>query len=317
MKKFNEITAQTEGSFEFMALVTAVSVRPTKTGKDYLDLELTTREGVLKAKKWSATEADKTIKVGDVIKGSAKINVYQGSLSLVLSDMTPVSVDPSEFKLTVIEPVDSLVDEFYGYVEAIENENLKTIVLDLLSKDEIKDNFFKHPAAKSCHHAEENGLLYHTTRMLRAANALVDVYNKITTVVNKDLIFTGIIFHDMGKIKEMAMTAAGNGEYTKYALIGHIVMGAIEVSRYADKGMISEETAFQLEHIILAHHGKLEYGSPVVPATPEAVLVSMVDNLDAKLFACQNDMLRIQPGEIARDGNFTLEGAHVYYPPTL
>lgn len=317
MKKFNEITAQTEGSFEFMALVTAVSVRPTKTGKDYLDLELTTREGVLKAKKWSATEADKSIKVGDVIKGNAKINVYQGSLSLVLSDMVPVSVDPSEFKLTVIEPVDSLVDEFYGYVEAIENENLKTIVLDLLSKDEIKDNFFKHPAAKSCHHAEENGLLYHTTRMLRAANALVDVYNKITTVVNKDLIFTGIIFHDMGKIKEMAMTAAGNGEYTKYALIGHIVMGAIEVSRYADKGMISEETAFQLEHIILAHHGKLEYGSPVVPATPEAVLVSMVDNLDAKLFACQNDMLRIQPGEIARDSNFTLEGAHVYYPPTL
>lgn len=317
MKKFNEITAQTEGTFEFMALVTAVSVRPTKTGKDYLDLELTTREGVLKAKKWSATETDKTIKVGDVIKGNAKINVYQGSLSLVLSDMTPVSVEPSEFKLTVIEPVDSLVDEFYGYVEAIENESLKNIVLDLLSKDEIKDNFFKHPAAKSCHHAEENGLLYHTTRMLRAANALVDVYNKITKVVDRDLIFTGIIFHDMGKIKEMAMTAAGNGEYTKYALIGHIVMGAIEVSRYADKGMISEETAFQLEHIILAHHGKLEYGSPVVPATPEAVLVSMVDNLDAKLFACQNDMLRIQPGEIARDGNFTLEGAHVYYPPTL
>lgn len=317
MKKFNEITAQTEGSFEFMALVTAVSVRPTKTGKDYLDLELTTREGVLKAKKWSATEADKSIKVGDVIKGNAKINVYQGSLSLVLSDMVPVSVDPSEFKLTVIEPVDSLVDEFYGYVEAIENENLKTIVLDMLSKDEIKDNFFKHPAAKSCHHAEENGLLYHTTRMLRAANVLVDVYNKITKVVDRDLIFAGIIFHDMGKIKEMAMTPAGNGEYTKYALIGHIVMGAIEVSRYADKGMISEETAFQLEHIILAHHGKLEYGSPVVPATPEAVLVSMVDNLDAKLFACQNDMLRIQPGEIARDGNFTLEGAHVYYPPTL
>ena len=317
MKKFNEITAQTEGLFEFMALVTAVSVRPTKTGKDYLGLELTTREGVLKAKKWSATEADKAIKVGDVIKGSAKVNVYQGSMSLVLSDMVPVSVDPSEFKLTVIEPVDSLVDEFYGYVEAIENESLKNIVLDLLDKDEIKDNFFKHPAAKSCHHAEENGLLYHTTRMLRAANALVDVYNKITTVVNKDLIFTGIIFHDMGKIKEMAMTAAGNGEYTKYALIGHIVMGAIEVSRYADKGMISEETAFQLEHIILAHHGKLEYGSPVVPATPEAVLVSMVDNLDAKLFACQNDMLRIQPGEIARDSNFTLEGAHVYYPPTL
>ena len=317
MKKFNEITAQTEGSFEFMALVTAVSVRPTKTGRDYLDLELTTREGVLKAKKWSATEADKGIKVGDVIKGNAKINVYQGSLSLVLSDMTPVSVDPSEFKLTVIEPVDGLVDEFYGYVEAIQNESLKAIVMDLLNKDEIKNNFFKHPAAKSCHHAEENGLLYHTTRMLRAANALVDVYNKITKVVDRDLIFVGIIFHDMGKIKEMAMTAAGNGEYTKYALIGHIVMGAIEVSRYADKGMISEETAFQLEHIILAHHGKLEYGSPVVPATPEAVLVSMVDNLDAKLFACQNDMLRIQPGEIARDGNFTLEGAHVYYPPTL
>lgn len=315
--KFNEITADLKEEFEFVALITALSTRPTKTGKDYMDLELTTKEGILKAKKWTIASTDKTLKVGDAIEGTAKVNVYQGAISLVINEMTKVSIDASEFKLTVIEPVNALVEEFYGYIEAIENPHLKAMASDLMEKEEIKNNFFIHPAAKSCHHAEENGLLYHTTRMLRAAKQLCECYNHSSQVVNRDLIYTGIIFHDIGKIWEMSMTPAGNGEYTKYSMLGHIYLGALEVYKYYAKGVIDEETAFQLQHIILSHHGKLEYGSPVVPMTPEAVLVSMIDNTDAKLFACQNDMLRLHPGEMSKDGNFSLDGAHVYYPPQI
>lgn len=151
--------------------------------------------------------------------------------------------------------------------------------------------------------------------MLRAADGLCDCYNRVADVVNKDLVLTAIIFHDIAKIWEMEKTPAGNGEYTKYSLIGHIVMGAMKVQEYKLKGMIDDELAFQLEHILLAHHGKLEYGSPVLPATPEAVLVNKVDDLDAKMFAVQNDLLRLRPGELAKDSDYGLDGAHAYNPP--
>ena len=315
MTKFNEITTETEGDFEFVALITAKENRPTKSGKDFLDLELTTKEGILKAKKWTVLESDKNLKVGDSVEGIAKVNVYQGQLSLVISEMKKVAIDPSEFKLTVIEPVDDLIEEFYEYINKIQNSQLKNIVNDVLESDEVRDKFFDHPAAKACHHAEENGLLYHTTRMLRAADCLCDCYNRVAKVVDKDLVLTAIIFHDIGKVQEMEKTPAGNGEYTKYSLIGHIVMGAMKINEYCFKGMIDKELAFQLEHIILAHHGKLEYGSPVLPSTPEAILVSKIDDLDAKMFAVQNDILRLRPGEMAKDLNYGLDGAHTYNPP--
>ena len=317
MIKFNELTPELEGEFEFVALITAKENRPTKSGKDFLDMELTTREGILKAKKWTITESDKALKIGNVIEGTAKVNMFQGQMSLIISDMRKVDIEPSEFKLTVIEPLDDLVEEFYSYIKKIKNSQLKEIINDLLESDEVKNKFFDHPAAKACHHAEENGLLYHTTRMLRAADGLCDCYNRVAKVVDKDLVLTAIVFHDVGKVKEMEKTPAGNGEYTKYSLIGHIVMGAMKVNEYMIKGMLDEELAFQLEHIILAHHGKLEYGSPVLPATPEAVLVNKIDDLDAKMFAVQNDILRLRPGELAKDSDYGLDGAHAYNPPRM
>lgn len=312
MIKFNEIKSDMTENFEIVALITKFMIKPTKSGKDYIDMELTTKEGVMSAKKWTLEPDDKLIKVGNVIEATASVNVFQGRVSLVIQSMKSVSIDPSEFTLTVIEPVDALKEEFNGYVNEIENPQLQNVVKDLIQKN---PQFFDHPAAKSNHHAEENGLLYHTTRMMRAAKALCECYNKVEQVVNKDLVLTAIIFHDIGKILEMEKTATGAGEYTKYSLIGHIVLGAMMIDEYNKMlGMLDDELAFQLEHIVLSHHGKLEYGSPVLPATPEAILVSMVDNLDAKLFTVQNEELRLQEGEMSKDSNFALEGARVYKP---
>lgn len=311
MIKFNEIKADMTESFEIIALVTKCLIKPTKSGKDFMDLELTTKEGIMSAKKWTLEPEDKNIKVGSVIEAMVVVNVYQDRISLVIQSMKTVSIDPSEFKLTAIEPIKDLKKEFNSYIENISNEQIKNVVKDLISNN---PNFFNHPAAKSNHHAEEYGLLYHTTRMMRAGNALCEVYNKVSQVVNKDLVIAGIAFHDIGKIQEMDKTTTGAGEYTKYSLIGHIVLGAMAINDYKNKGMLDDETAFQLEHIVLSHHGKLEYGSPVLPSTPEAVLVSMIDNLDAKLFTVQNEELRLQEGELAKDSNFALDGAHVYKP---
>lgn len=311
--KFNEINEKIVGGIEFVALITKLEKRPTKSGSDYLTLELTTKEGILPAKKWKINNDDNQLKVGDVIEGTATVDNYGGTISLVIQEMKKLAIDPAEFTLTAIEPVDEVIKEFKTYVDSIQKEELIKVVTELLD-NEVLEKFYNHPAAKSNHHAEVHGLLYHTTRMMRAADALCLCYNKNQNLVNRDLVIVGILFHDIGKLMELDVLPTGAGEYTKYSLIGHITLGAMKIEEYRLKGLLSEEIAFQLEHIVLSHHGKLEYGSPVVPATIEAKIVSAVDGLDASVFAIQTEQLRMRPGELSKNNVFSI-GSKVYYPP--
>lgn len=313
MITFDKITPDMEDLIDIVALITKYETRPTKSGKDYLDLELTTKEGVMLAKKWTILPEDKEkIKNGTVIKAKAKVNVYQGNMSLIIDSMQPIAIDASEFKLTAMEKVNDITEEFKSYLNSISNKKLKVVLDDLMTKSGEK--FYIHPAAKANHHNEEHGLLYHTTRMLRAADALCSCYNKEKEVVNRDLVLTGIVFHDIAKLDELEQAPTGAGEYTKMSLLGHIAMGAMKIESYHLNGMLDDETALQLEHIVLSHHGKLEYGSPVVPCTPEAVLVSMIDNLDAKLYTVQTEELRLHAGEMAKNSIPSLDGARIYKP---
>lgn len=313
MIKFNQLKpemAQTNEVLGFVGLVTKTEIRPMKTGKDFLSLELTSKEGIVNAKKWTVTKADQTLKVGQVVEGTAKVDEYQGTLSLNIQDMNVVDIDPAEFKLTAIENVHNLTNELKGYVENIQNDSIKNIVVDALTK--AGEKFYIHPAAKAMHHNEEHGLLYHTTRMIRAAVALVPVYdNEPERPINKDLIVAGIIFHDIGKLEELEQIATGAGEYTKASLIGHICLGYKAICGYEKDGMIDEETAFQLSHVVLSHHGKQEYGSPVTPAFREAFIVNTVDGLDAKMMAAETEMLRLQEDELGKNTNLCV-GGHVF-----
>ena len=317
MIKFNEINRQmaTDGTIvQFVALITQFQLRPMKNGRDFMNLELTTKQGVMNGKKWTVTTEDREkIKNGIVVECTAKIDEYEGKLNFNIQEIKPVEIDINEFVLTAIEPAKALEEEFKGYVKQIKNKKIKAVIEDLMNNPDVAEKFWIHPAAKSMHHNERHGLLYHTTRMLRAAMALVPVYDREDNHINKDLIIAGIIFHDIGKVYELDQIATGAGEYTKQSLIGHICLGYKWICEYEFKGMLDKETAFQLGHIVLSHHGKQEYGSPVSPSFKEAAIVNAVDGLDAKMMAMETEMLRLQPDQIGDNTNLCV-GSHVFKP---
>lgn len=162
-----------------------------------------------------------------------------------------------------------------SYLNKIENKNLKLITNELYKKNE--NRFYTHSAATKFHHAYVGGLAYHTLTMLKLSEPFVSMYNYL----NKDLIFSGIILHDMAKIDEIT---GADGEYTKEGLlIGHLVMITLEIEKIAAKyGIEHSEEALLLKHIVLAHHGMLNFGSPKKPQTGEALLIWFLDTIDSK-----------------------------------
>ena len=317
MLKFNQLTPEMTDAFDFLALVSNMETRPTKTGKDYLQFDLVSKEGVISGKKWTITPADKEIKNGTVVQATGTINMWQGSMSIIIKEWKAVEIDPTEFQLTAIEKFDLIKQEFEDYIKTLRNPGCIALVDMVLNIPEVQERFFKWPAAKANHHAEENGLLYHTTRMLRAADALMPVYNHGgKNVLNRDIVMTGIILHDIGKCYELEPDDSGAGHYTKYALLGHIPLGFAEIVKAHERELIDDEMYIVLGNVVLGHHGQLEYGSPVKPATADAILVSYIDNLDATLMAYETECLRLQPGERAEKTNMSV-GTPAYKPLPL
>ena len=178
------------------------------------------------------------------------------------------------------------------YLNKIENETIKLITDELYKK--YYNKFYVHPAATKFHHAYVGGLAYHTLTMLDIASPMLDVY----TYLNKDLVYSGILIHDMAKIDEMTGV---DGEYTKEGqLIGHLVMISMEIDKIAIKHNVENtEEVLLLKHIVLAHHGVLHFGSPKKPQIGEALLIWYIDTIDSK-FATLGDVY-----EETLEGQFT------------
>jgi 3'-5' exoribonuclease len=252
----------------------------TKNGKPYLDLELSDKTGSIKAKVWSEAIA----KVGELKAGS--VYAFDGAvqndsygLGASITKATEVdNIDTSAFVPKSSKDVSSMKLEFESYIERIKNKHLKKLVWDTLD-DEMYQRFLKSPAAYYIHHAYENGLLEHTLDMLKMSEPIKDAYPKI----NYDLLLTGIIFHDLGKVFEYSLGTAV-GVTTEGKLLGHIFMGAEYVKSKADKGM-PKELLDEVIHMILAHQGQLEFGSPIKPKTTEAVALYHLDDASTKINA--------------------------------
>ena len=174
-----------------------------------------------------------------------------------------------------------MFDSLMSIISTIENPHLKTLLELIFSNEEIADSFQKAPAAKGFHHAYIGGLLEHTLSVTQLLDLVADHYQQ----ANRDLIITGGILHDIGKIRELSFKGSMN--YTDEGrLIGHIVM-AVELvdTKIAEISDFPKQLALELRHILLSHHGTLEYGSPKRPKTIEALIVNFIDDLDAKMNA--------------------------------
>lgn len=256
----------------------------TKAGKPYESLVLQDKTGTLDAKIWDPSSngieecdaLDYVNVMGDVIS-------FQGNLQLNIKRLRKASegeYEPADYLPVSQYDPEEMYCELQGYVRSITNPYLKKLAGDLFLEDEDFAKRFKfHSAAKSVHHGFVGGLLEHTLSVTKLCAFFADTYE----MLNRDLLITAALFHDIGKLEELSVFP--ENDYTDEGqLLGHIAMGMEIVGmRIRAIDGFPRRLANELKHCILAHHGELEYGSPKKPAIPEAVALNFADNLDAKM----------------------------------
>jgi 3'-5' exoribonuclease len=283
-----------------MLVVRKLAVKTAANGNPYLLAELGDRTGSFTCTVFSdgpAFEALRSAPEGAVVRVEGKVETYQGRLSPKLSRASVVPADQltapevlANLVETAPEDADTLWREFTQFVDSVSSAELRATVRNVL--DEVGDAFRTAPAATMMHHAYRHGLLEHTVHMAKAAKALLPLYAE----VDPDLAMAGILLHDAGKTLEYeGPLAAKRGR--RGVLHGHVVLGYQLVRKAALKAKLDPERTERLEHIILSHQGKLEWGAATMAATPEAVFVSMIDNLDAKMGMVQRALRNAAPGD--------------------
>lgn len=266
-----------------------------KTGKPYMNLVLMDCSGEIEARVWEDADRYAAQAVQDALMAVVgRCSVYQGRRQVVVSKLQVLREDELDLKDFVPEgtlDADVLYEKLMGYVESMQDPYYKALALSVLREDaDIVDRIKRAPAAKSMHHAYKAGLIEHVVSITGILDSLASHYGKI---VDRDLMFLGGFFHDIGKLWELSYDRVT--EYTTEGkLIGHLVMGVELVDRKIREleakpgrlpGKFPEEKMLLVKHLILSHHGLLEYGSPKRPKCLEALLVHMVDDMDSKVNA--------------------------------
>ncbi len=258
-------------------------VLQTKAGKSYYSLILQDKSGTVDGKIWDLGPGIDHFDAMDYIRVDAQVVSFQNSLQMNIRRVHKChegEYDPREYMPCTEKDVKELYQELTCYIKSMKNEYLRTLAGNYFIEDKAAAKAFaNHSAAKAVHHGFIGGLLEHTVGVTR----LCDYIAKNYPVVNRDLLLTAAMFHDVGKIQELS-TFPENDYTDAGQLLGHIYIGAELVGKLASEVPgFPEKLKHELMHCILAHHGELEFGSPKKPALVEALALSMADNLDAKL----------------------------------
>jgi 3'-5' exoribonuclease len=268
-------------------MVTDPILRSTTRGDLYIAMYVSDRTGQLNGRMWQASETvyNALPKPGFVhIQGRSEL--YANNLQIVVNNVGVVDagkVNLDDFLARTDKDVSQMFEEVKKIIGQIKNPQLKALVEQFLADTELTERFCKAPAAMKLHHSFLGGLLEHTHSMLRVAVAILPLYPQ----VQPDLVLAAIFLHDIGKTEELTYDIAFS--YTDSGqLLGHIAQTLLMINKKADalaaKGTpIDKSILDALGHIILSHHGQYEFGSPKLPATPEAFMVYYIDDLDAKL----------------------------------
>ncbi|MBR2891361.1 MAG: HD domain-containing protein [Bacilli bacterium] len=288
------------------ALVVDAKIKQTVNQTPYYGLTLSDGEDLVDARIWTVgivnTLAKAEIENGNVYKLTVKVNDYAGKNQIIITkieDANPSEVDLSTFYKTAPMDLDVLKNKIIEAMNSIKNPTLKKIVFDLIGKD--ADKYFIHQAAITMHHNYLGGLAYHVYSMLQIADVLIKNY----PTLNADLLRSGVLIHDIGKTVEI--TSDKTPSYSKEGnLLGHIVIGLNKLYEVIkDNEFENKDEALALLHMLAAHHGELEYGSPKEPLMYEALALHLIDLMDSKLAGCE---------EIVKK---TEKGGYTSYIPTL
>ena len=255
-----------------------------QSGDDYYNLLLIDKTGTIDGKIWNTDNpAVEEFESGDYVYVEGFVKNFNQRLQITINRLRKLredEYDPEDFLPSSTQNVGDMYRELMGYIKEVSNPYLSALLNSVFIEDKTTAKAFsEHSAAKSIHHAFRGGLLEHTVSVTRLCRAFADNYK----MLNRDLIITAAMLHDIGKLKELSDLP--ENDYTDEGqLLGHIYMGAEFVGKKIDEIVnFPLKLRNELIHCILAHHGELEFGSPKKPALAEALALSMADNLDAKM----------------------------------
>ncbi len=277
MSNIKSLVVQTKFS-NVHVLVTAVEKKFTSEGALYLDFTFQDMSAAINGKMWNAKEEDfETFGAGEIVSIGGDVTSFRKEKQLRVTNIKKYEgVDIAHFLPSAPIEADVLKEKLYQYILQIENSKISRIVSKMIEENE--ESFLIFPAATKNHHEYVNGLVHHVISMLDLAEFICSKYEG----VNKDLLYAGVILHDFGKVMELSGVVAT--EYTLAGkLLGHITIAVDYIGQTASKLGIEGEEVLLLQHMVLAHHGKLEYGSPKQPIIMEAEILHYLDNLDARI----------------------------------
>ncbi|MGB4658970.1 MAG: HD domain-containing protein [Mobilitalea sp.] len=254
-----------------------------KSGKSYVSLILQDKTGTIDAKIWDFSNEIEQYDTMDFVHIDARVGSFQDALQLNVSRIYKAREGeyyPEDYFPVSTKDIEGMYREIKGYIANIKDTNLKSLVEEFFVNDaDFVKRFKNHSAAKTVHHGFVGGLLEHTLSVVK----LCEYYTVSYPILNRDLLITAALLHDVGKMEELS--AFPENDYTEDGqLLGHIFIGANVVTAHIKKmSKFPPKLANELVHCILSHHGELEYGSPKKPATAEAMALHFADNTDAKL----------------------------------
>ncbi len=276
-------------------LVVEKRMAETRSGNPYLRLRLSDRTGEIEARIWEqALQFAEEFEQNDFVRSKGRVNRYQDALQIVIHQVERVSesvVDPSDFLAVSTSSIDAMWEELGTIAAGVENQSLRNLLNAFLKDPDFTARFKRAPGAKKLHHVYIGGLLEHTITLCRLVMAVSEIYPGL----NRDVLLTGAILHDVGKIEEL--TYERSFDYSDQGrLLGHLVMGVEMLEeRIASLNHFPEEMALILKHLVISHHGQYLFGSPKRPKTLEAIILHYLDDMDAKFNGVQRFLERHTP----------------------
>lgn len=276
-------------------LVADKQVRVNRNGAPYIQVELRDRTGGISARLWNAGEhVARGFDPGDFVHAAGKVQLFQGALQVILTSLEREEagkVDLTDFLPQTEQSIPKLMDRLRSYLFKLGNPHLRALAECLLMDDTFVRQFASCPAGVKLHHAYVGGLLEHVVTMMDAADRLLPLY----PLVDRDLLLMGVFLHDAGKVRELTYARAF-GYSDEGQLVGHLAIGVELLTTAAAKvpdltgEPVPRELMLRLTHMILSHHGTLEWGSPRVPMTPEAMLLHVIDMMDTRMHQVMREL---------------------------
>lgn len=297
--------------FDQFLLIKSVTKGVTSTGKPFLTIILQDHTGDIESKLWDSTAEDEQLYIPEkIVKVMGDITSYRGKAQLKIKQIRPVTdqdgVSVHEFVETAPISQDEMIDVITQAIFEMQNPNIQRITRHLVKKHQKA--FLEFPAATKNHHEFVSGLAFHVVSMLRLAKSIAALYPSLDT----DLLYAGVILHDLGKTRELSGPVAPS--YTMEGnLLGHISIMYAEIADAARELGIEGEEVVILQHMVLSHHSKAEWGSPKPPLVREAEILHYIDNIDAKMNMMDRALGKVKPGEFT-ERIYPLDNRSFYKP---